>query len=159
MTKRSCATCMRIIPATQTRCDLHEAHYNEERRVQRLQHQAPRWLKLRRRKVVQAGGGCASQTASGESVVTSNPRCQGCFTRHSVARTHSKATTGRVWRDTQVWSVAWCTKLERVCTKRERGGGSRFWKWRNTVRCVRLAARKTKCRQMISHEPIARRNN
>ena len=60
---------MRIIPATQTRCDLHEAQYNEERRVQRLQYQDPRWLKLRRRKVVQAGGRCEDCGDAGAKAV------------------------------------------------------------------------------------------
>jgi hypothetical protein len=58
VTFRSCATCQRIIPATQVRCDAHEAQYDAERRAQRLQYQDPRWLALRAQKVKAAGGRC-----------------------------------------------------------------------------------------------------
>ena len=55
---RSCATCQRIIAATQVRCDAHEAQYNAERQAQRLQYRDPRWLALRAQKVAAENGHC-----------------------------------------------------------------------------------------------------
>jgi 5-methylcytosine-specific restriction endonuclease McrA len=44
---RSCATCGRIIPATQTRCDLHEAAFKAQRQAQKNQYSSPAWRALR----------------------------------------------------------------------------------------------------------------
>jgi 5-methylcytosine-specific restriction endonuclease McrA len=69
VTVRSCATCQRIIPATQTRCATHEAQYDAERRAQRQRYQDPRWLELRARKAKVAGGRCEDCDTDGASEV------------------------------------------------------------------------------------------
>jgi 5-methylcytosine-specific restriction endonuclease McrA len=51
--KRACATCGRIIPATQTRCDTHEA---SQRQHQRGLYNSPAWRALRQQ--VLARGAC-----------------------------------------------------------------------------------------------------
>ena len=55
---RSCATCGRIIPATEQRCSRHADQFKADRNAQRRLYADPRWIELRDRKRAEQQGVC-----------------------------------------------------------------------------------------------------